>query len=317
MSKIKTAATYLAIMLSCFAGFLLIGYYATPDDMIQEDSSSEVFQIETQSFSDTSALTYAEPLSMNVSAPVQQKSLKKTSLLKAMSTKISEFCSKTFSAESPETATTTTATTMPVQEVIAETETTTVTVTEEIPVEAVQPAETVIVADKLSYLQPAETQPVVTEAVIIIETTTTVAETAPPVIETTPAVEETFYEEPVYDDYTLPTYSYYVSDSDFILLCNAVAHEAGSDWIDVYSKANVVEVIMNRVNSPLYPNTVYGVLSQPYQFEGSGCYVNLTGYSYEVTDSVIQAVNLYFNEPYSFMQGYFSFYGDGFQNYFS
>lgn len=156
----------------------------------------------------------------------------------------------------------------------------------------------------------------------ITETTTTelVTEiTAEPVTTTT----TTIYTEPVITTTicTEPEITYssasYISDSEYILLCNAVAHEAGSDWIDIYSKANVVEVIMNRVNSPLFPNTIYEVLSQPYQFEGSETYTNLGTYSYQVTDSVKSAVDLYFSDPYSFSHGYLFFYGDGYQNHFS
>ncbi len=108
-----------------------------------------------------------------------------------------------------------------------------------------------------------------------------------------------------------------ISESDYIVLCNAVAHEAGCNWIDITDKAKVVEVIMNRVNSPLYPNSVVGVLTQPHQFSGSSKYVNLTTFSSYVTDSVKQAVDLYFADPSAFSHGYYSFYGDGTRNYFS
>ncbi len=114
-----------------------------------------------------------------------------------------------------------------------------------------------------------------------------------------------------------PTSTLPISDSDYIILCNAVAHEAGCNWIDEYDKAKVVEVIMNRVNSPLYPNTITGVLTQPYQFSGSSSYVYLGTYTSYVTQSVKDAVTLYFTEPESFNHGYFSFYGDGYRNYFS
>lgn len=107
-----------------------------------------------------------------------------------------------------------------------------------------------------------------------------------------------------------------ISDEEYIILCNAVAHEAGCHWISTYDKALVVEVIMNRVNSPLYPNSVIGVLSQPYQFSGSSSYIYLGDYSGYVTQDVMDAVSLYFNEPGSFSHGYFGFYGDGVQNYF-
>jgi hypothetical protein len=108
-----------------------------------------------------------------------------------------------------------------------------------------------------------------------------------------------------------------ITDEEYIILCNAVANEAGSDWTSVYDKARVVEVIMNRVNSQLFPNTIYGVLAQPYQFEGSYNYINLGVYSDKVTDSVKEAVDLYFSSPQSFSEGFLYFYGDGFQNYFS
>lgn len=125
------------------------------------------------------------------------------------------------------------------------------------------------------------------------------------------------YEEaiPEYGIYETPAIS--VSDSDYILLCNAVGHEYGSNWVSVYDKALVVEVIMNRVNSSLYPNTIYDVLTAPYQFSGAWGYVNLGTYSYQVTDSVKEAVNYYLNNPDQFQHGYLSFWGDGTYNHFS
>lgn len=185
-------------------------------------------------------------------------------------------------------------------------------------------------------IQVMETEPVSTEPVIttttsvyvepVTETTTSTTVYTEPTTTTTTTVyiepvteTTTIYTEPVVTEpvYTEPTTTNYISESDYVLLCNAVAHEAGSDWIDIYSKANVVEVIMNRVNSPLFPNTIYEVLSQPYQFEGSETYTNLGYYSYEVTDSVKSAVDLYFSETSSFGHGYLFFYGDGYQNHFS
>lgn len=162
-----------------------------------------------------------------------------------------------------------------------------------------------------------------------------------------PVYEEPFYEEPVYEEpvYEEPVYDYTdtpveevtepqaepvdvpvpdtgsqtglpITDDEYIILCNAVAHEAGCNWINEYDKAKVVEVIMNRVYSPLYPNTILGVLTQPYQFSGSTAYVYLGDFSGYVTQSVKDAVSLYFNEPSSFTEGYFGFYGDGYRNYF-
>ena len=179
------------------------------------------------------------------------------------------------------------------------------------------------------------TTTVITE--VVTTTTTTVATTTAPIIEeTTPVIE---YEEPVEEPEPIIEYieepevidvpveevpapvlveesSLPISDQDFILLCNAVANEAGSNWISNYDKACVVEVIMNRVNSAYFPSTIYNVLTQRNQFTGASRYVNLGTYSSYVTQSVKDAVTLYFSEPQSFTQGYLYFYGDGRRNYF-
>lgn len=124
-------------------------------------------------------------------------------------------------------------------------------------------------------------------------------------------IEEYSESTPEYEETSLS-----ISDSDFILLCNVVGHEYGSDWVPVSEKALVVEVVMNRVNSPSYPNTIYDVLTAPYQFSGAWGYVDLGTYSYQVTESVKEAVNYYFDNPDQFTHGYLSFSGDGTRNYF-
>ena len=73
---------------------------------------------------------------------------------------------------------------------------------------------------------------------------------------------------------------------------------------------------MNRVESSMFPNSILGVLTQPYQFTGSSSYVYLGDYSRHVTQDVKDAVTLYFTEKESFGHGYFYFYGDGYNNYF-
>ena len=155
--------------------------------------------------------------------------------------------------------------------------------------------------------------------------TTTVAATAETTTTAEPATEapevttET-YVEPVTEpesidvessDFVLP-----ISQEEYILLCNAVGHEAGSNWITDYNKAYVVEVIMNRKNSPGFPNTIYDVLTQYGQFSGAWSYVDLGTYSSRVTQSVKDAVTLYFMEPESFTQGYLYFTGVNGQNVF-
>lgn len=221
------------------------------------------------------------------------------------------------------TAVTTTTTTTTVSSSEEATTTTTTTTTTSVP-ETTSTTTTEVFTEPIEWfymetqpIQIMDSEPVCTEPVSTEPVCTEPVFTEP--VYTEPVCTEPVYTEPVYTEPEAEYYStpVYISDSDFILLCNAVAHEAGSDWIDVYSKANVVEVIMNRVNSPLFPDSVYDVLSQPYQFEGSETYTYLSCYSYEVTDSVIEAVNLYFSDPYSFSHGYMYFYGDGYQNHFS
>lgn len=107
-----------------------------------------------------------------------------------------------------------------------------------------------------------------------------------------------------------------VTQSEYYMLCNVVAHEYGSDWVSEYDKALVVEVVMNRVNSPKYPNSIYEVLTQPYQFSGMQSYITLGGFSTQVTESVKAAVDLYLSDPSQFNHGYYSFWGDGYKNHF-
>lgn len=103
-----------------------------------------------------------------------------------------------------------------------------------------------------------------------------------------------------------------ITEYERILLCNLVGREYGSDWVSVYDKACVVAVVMNRVNSPQFPNTIYEVLTQPYQFSG---YLASDSYSYQVTDSVIESVNYYFSHQEEF-GNWLYFEGDGTYNYF-
>jgi len=103
-----------------------------------------------------------------------------------------------------------------------------------------------------------------------------------------------------------------ITEYERILLCNIVANEAGSDWIGIYDKACVVACVINRLNSPDFPNTIEGVLTQPYQF--SGYYASSYYYS-TVTDACIEAVDYYFNHTNEF-GSWLYFEGNGTNNYF-
>jgi spore germination cell wall hydrolase CwlJ-like protein len=164
--------------------------------------------------------------------------------------------------------------------------------------------------------QETTTTVTTTAAATTAEITTTVAEA---VTEAPTETTETYVEpqtEPTSIDVESTDFELPISEEEYILLCNAVGHEAGSNWISDYNKANVVEVIMNRVNSPDYPNTIYDVLTQNGQFSGAWSYVNLGTFSSKVTQSVKDSVTLYFSEPESFTQGYLYFTGMNGQNVF-
>lgn len=124
--------------------------------------------------------------------------------------------------------------------------------------------------------------------------------------------EEEYYDEEDEYEYTqLP-----ITEDERILLCNLVGREYGQDYIPTYEKAKVVAVVMNRVRAGSdagFADTIYGVLTQPYQF--SGYYVSYE-YTWQVTDDVIAAVDYYFTYPEEFSNDIYYFYGDGYYNYF-
>ena len=106
-----------------------------------------------------------------------------------------------------------------------------------------------------------------------------------------------------------------VSETERIALVNCVAHEYGSDWVSVYDKACVVATVMNRVYSSQFPDTVIEVITQQGQFADSESYAYLGAYSYQVTDSCVEAVDYYFVHPEEF-GSYLYFEGNGTTNIF-
>lgn len=147
--------------------------------------------------------------------------------------------------------------------------------------------------------------------------TTTIATTKEMIVweNTVPIETQTYYVEPVETEYIatpLSNSNAPISDYERILLRNVVAREYGSDWVSVSEKAKVVNVVMNRVNDPKYPNTIEGVLTQPNQF--SGYYACNYEWS-NVTDSVREAVDYYFEHQNEFDNS-LGFWGDGQVNHF-
>lgn len=58
--------------------------------------------------------------------------------------------------------------------------------------------------------------------------------------------------------------------ADLYLLAKIVEVEAGSTWIAIEHKKLVASVVINRVNSPEFPNTVYDVVYQENQYADVG-----------------------------------------------
>ena len=127
------------------------------------------------------------------------------------------------------------------------------------------------------------------ETTMNVNTTLAQIETQPYVVATQPVVVE---QQPIEASGDLP-----ITETERIMLCNLVGREYGSDWVSVYDKACVVATVMNRVNSASFPNTIYEVLVQPNQFTG---YIPQDTYTYQVTDSCVEAVNYYFDHQSEF-----------------
>jgi hypothetical protein len=119
-----------------------------------------------------------------------------------------------------------------------------------------------------------------------------------------------------------------VTDYEYIILCNLVAGEYGSDCVSVYDKGAVVATVIHR----LWEGTrwtggasasIYNVIAAPYQYDGK----YLAGYySPNVTQSCKDAVTYALNNIHDY--DYYtnpdgtsiyminSFYGDGRYNWF-
>ena len=108
----------------------------------------------------------------------------------------------------------------------------------------------------------------------------------------------------------------FITDAERIYLCNVVGTEYGADWVSLYDKACVVATVMNRVHDGGWsngkPSTVYNVLTAPYQYNPAYA---VPYYRYNVTQSVIDSVEYYFQHQDEFPH-YTSFCGDGRRNYF-
>ena len=74
--------------------------------------------------------------------------------------------------------------------------------------------------------------------------------------------------------YGVPTYpertsqgSLELSENDIYYLSQLVYAEAGASWLTDHHQQMVASVVINRINSPLYPNTLREVIAQPGQYQ--------------------------------------------------
>ncbi|MDE5565208.1 MAG: cell wall hydrolase [Oscillospiraceae bacterium] len=326
MRKAKVVAIVCGMIASClFGGFAVVeAATITLDDSSAVDvvetveettedateSATTVTSIKTTAPATTSTTTIASDETPETTAATKETASVMTTAVKdetAVSTTAKQEPKTTAIAVRVSTQPAAAKATTSVQTTTVKTTTTTTTTTKVTTTKAVAVATTQAPAPVIEAVLTNPPMPVqsVTETI----TETIIDPVIPPVeFEIPPVVEEPIVVAPPADNS--------ISESDYILLCNAVAHEAGANSISAVDKAKVVEVIMNRVYSPSYPNTIYEVLTQKYQFSGSSSYVDLSTYSSKVTDMVKESVDLYFADPSAFNEGYLSFTGDGVRNYF-
>lgn len=58
------------------------------------------------------------------------------------------------------------------------------------------------------------------------------------------------------------------TEEDLYWLSKAIAQELGSYWVPDWAQQWVASVVLNRVNHPSFPDSIYGVLHQPGQYCG-------------------------------------------------
>ena len=133
------------------------------------------------------------------------------------------------------------------------------------------------------------------------------------------------YEEPAP---TMTSTAIQVTDYEYVILCNLVAGEYGSDWVSTYDKGAVAATVIHRMWEGTRwtngaPATIYNVIAAPYQYDGkylSGSYSSRVTQSCK--DAVTYALNnigaydYYTNPDGTSVYMINSFCGDGTYNWF-
>ena len=127
-----------------------------------------------------------------------------------------------------------------------------------VPIET-KPSEPVEETECTEVTEPSETAEV-TESTEITEMTE-----PDEMVETTEVTEPIESSEPTSAPETEET-TPAINRNDVELLACVIYQEAGADYICDTCRRRVADVVLNRVMSPLYPNTIYGVLTQYCQY---------------------------------------------------
>lgn len=162
-----------------------------------------------------------------------------------------------------------------------------------------------------------EIQPILTE-----ESDAEVSESSSeiqPSLEEISDVHADAYAEPI-TEYTEPTYTEPVATYDAEITAIAQTLWGECRGCSTLEKAAVVWCILNRVDDPTFPNTIYAVVSAPYQFQGYSPYNPIDADLYAISEDVLArwyaekngAVDVGRVLP----KEYCYFEGDGYHNHF-
>lgn len=88
------------------------------------------------------------------------------------------------------------------------------------------------------------------------------------------------YDRLAYTDFT---------EQDIELLAKIIMHECGAEWCGDEMKYNTGYVVLNRVASDDFPDTIYDVIYQPGQYSGVSCIETLeySDHVYEIAEDII------------------------------
>lgn len=114
-----------------------------------------------------------------------------------------------------------------------------------------------------------------------------------------------------------PTYEMYFTEQDIIVVAKTLWGEARG--CSLLNQQQVVWCVLNRVDDPRFPDTIQGVVTQPWQFHGYSADYPVTNELYAVALDVLtrwsmekQGASVERELPISYLW----FYGDGVQNWF-